>query len=76
MVAVDIGLFAWFSPSLRGLPPRPPPKNENITHRSPDARCPAMESALIVPNALQWRVAALPASAPKITPIIRRMVSV
>ena len=35
IVAVDIGLLAWLSPSLSGFPPRPPPKNENITQREP-----------------------------------------
>jgi hypothetical protein len=32
------------------LPPRPPPKNENITQREPSARWPASESALMVPK--------------------------
>ncbi len=51
MVAVEIGALPWFSPSPFGCPPWPPPKNENITQRCPAARCPAMESALMVPYA-------------------------
>ena len=48
-VAVEIGALPWFSPSPSGWPPWPPPKNENSTQRAPFARCPAIESALIVP---------------------------
>src|SRR5215469_5555276 len=50
MVAVEIGLLAWLSPSDCGLPPSPPPKNENITQRPPSGRWPAIESALMVPK--------------------------
>ena len=50
MVAIEIGLLPWFRPSLPGVAPRPPPKNENITQREPSSRWPASESALMVPN--------------------------
>ena len=48
MVAVEIGLLPWLSPSHSGLPPRPPPKKQNITQRRPCSRQPASESALMV----------------------------
>ena len=38
MVAVEIGALPWLRPSLWGLPPRPPPKKENITQRRPSRR--------------------------------------
>ena len=77
MVAVEIGLLAWLSPSLSGLPPRPPPKKQNITQRAPSALCPDKDSALMVPKgAAVARAGSACASAPRTTPISRRMVSV
>src|SRR5678816_3858461 len=52
MVAVEIGLLPWLSPSVSGLPPSPPPKKQNITQRLPCSRHPASESALMVANGL------------------------
>ena len=52
MVAVEIGALPWLSPSPSGLPPSPPPKNENITQRRPCWRQPAKDSALMVANGL------------------------
>ena len=77
MVAVEIGLLPWLSPSPSGLPPSPPPKKQNITQRRPCSRQPASESALMVANGLPLaRSGAALANAPKIMSITRRMVSV
>src|SRR5215510_7718428 len=73
MVAVEIGLLPWLSPSVSG----PPPKKQNITQRRPWVRQPASESALMVANGLPLaRSGAALAKAPKITSITRRIVSV
>ena len=77
MVAVEIGLLPWLSPSPSGLPPSPPPKKQNITQRRPCWRQPASESALMVANGLPLaRSGAALANAPKIMSITRRIVSV
>ena len=74
---MEIGALPWLSPSVSGLPPSPPPKNENITQRWPLARRPASESALIVPNgAAVARSGAAFANAPNMTSMTRKMVSV
>ena len=77
MIAVDSGALAWLSPSPSGLPPSPPPKKVNITQRSPSGCSPASESALMVPYEQPIaRSGAASATAPKITSMIRRIVSV